>query len=199
MFSGFIASVLVLVLLGFAEPGASQPAGSGLTAAQKQQLHALGFAVAPSSLPPGFHVEKVTVNASARRYTIVYLRGSDGATMTFAGVAAGSDAAPKKKHGFFQGLGSSISQIGHKESTTSVALRSDSAEHVTPEQEQEMSAVSSDSALTGPIHFAPSGRCLKGKPESSKALITNAHFAISACKLKYPDPLIRAYKNLTRL
>lgn len=180
------------------EPGVPQPAGTGLTAAQARQLHALGFAVAPSPLPPGFHVEKVSVNASARRYTIVYLRG-DGATLTFAGVAAGSDTAPKEKHGFFQGLGKSIGQIGHKESTTSVALRSNSAEQVTPEQEQEMSAVSSDSALAGPIHFAVSGGCLKGNPETSKAVITNAHFTVSACKLRHPDPLIRAYKNLARL
>ena len=177
--------------------GVCAAAGAVLTSAEREELHELGFAVVPSVIPAGFHVKHVAINLKARTYQIDYVRAS-GAMLSFAGSAT-DPAPPPKKHGFFGGLGKAIANIGHSASTTSDSLRSNSSEHVTPAQEQEMTAVASDSALTGPIHFENTGGCLVGNPDSTKALISNAHFTVKGCHLTQPDPLIRAYRSVVRL
>jgi hypothetical protein len=177
--------------------GVYAAAGAGLTSAEREELHELGFAVVPSVIPAGFHVEHVAIDLKARTYRIEYVRAG-GAMLSFAG-SANDPAPPPKKHGFFGGLGKAIASIGHSASTTSDSLRSNSSEHVTPAQEQEMTSVASDSALAGPIHFDNAAGCLEGSPDSTKALISNAHFTVRGCHLKQPDPLIRAYKSVVRL
>jgi hypothetical protein len=177
--------------------------GSGLSAAQRQQLHELGFAVVPSEIP-GFHVNKFAMNRKARSYRIDYVR-ADGALVSFAGSAAGArgqQQARPKHRGFFanmSNIGKQIASIGHANAATNESLRSNSSEHVTPAQEQEMTDVTSDSALIGPIHFANADGCLAGTSDSAKALITNARFNVRACHLRRPDALVRAYKSVVRL
>jgi hypothetical protein len=199
MFERLRASIVVaLALLGSASsPAAAQSSATGLSAAQLQQLHELGFAVAPSPVPPGFHVADVQVDTQAHSYTIVYKRASDGAAMSFAG--AQGQAEQKKKGGFLSQVGSTLSGVKNTQNNAETSLRSNSNEQVTPEQEQELTDVTSDSALTGPIHFANNGACLSGSPDATKALITNAHFTVSACNLTRPTPLIRAYKSVVQL
>jgi hypothetical protein len=177
--------------------GVCAAAGAGLTSAEREELHELGFAVVPSVIPAGFRIKHVSINREARSYRIEYVRAG-GAVLTFAGQAS-APAPPPKKRGFFGSLGKTIANIGHSASTTSDSLRSNSSEHVTPAQEQEMTSVASDSALTGPIHFENADGCLQGSPDSTKALITNAHFTVRGCHLTQPDPLIRAYRSVVRL
>jgi hypothetical protein len=175
----------------------AEASDNGLSQPQRVKLHQLGFAVVPDPMPAGFRIKDVRVDTSGRTYEIEYVRARDGATMLFSGSSAAPDAP--KKHGFFSGLGSSLAHLGHTASTTSNSMRSTSSEQTTPEQEQELTSVESDSALTGPIHFANDGGCLKGSPDSSKALITNARFTVQACSMRQPDPLIRAYKSVARV
>jgi hypothetical protein len=202
MFDRLRASIVLAqalaLLAGSSLPAAAQSSATGLSAAQIAQLHQLGFAVAPSPIPPGFHIAEVQVDTAARTYTIVYKRASDGAAMSFAG---GPVEAQKKKS-FLSGVGSVFNSAKNSQNSANTAessLRSNSNEQVTPEQEQEMTDVTSDSALTGPIHFANNGACLSGSPDASKALITDAHFTVSACNLSRPTPLIRAYKSVVQL
>jgi len=178
---------------GFAQQGSD----SGLSRPVQAKLHQLGFAVVPDPVPAGFRIKNVQVDTSGRTYKIEYVRARDGATMLFSGSAAAAD--PPKKRGFFSGLGSSLAHLGHTASTTSSSMRSTSSEQTTPEQEQELTSVESDSALTGPIHFANDHGCLTGSPDSTKALITNAHYTVQACSMRQPDPLIRAYKSVARV
>jgi hypothetical protein len=195
----FAVAALLAVFLTGAGPGFGQEASqSGLTAPERAKLHQLGFAVVPDPVPAGFRIRDVHVDTGGRKYRIEYVRSRDGATMLFEGSARPGDA-PKAHHGLFSGLGKAIAGIGHTANTTSSSMRSTSSEQVTPEQEQEMTSVESDSALTGPIHFANDHGCLKGTPDSGKALITNAHFTVQACSMRQPDPLIRAYKSVVRV
>ncbi len=192
------AAAAVLLAAWSGEACLSQESSSsGLTQAQRTKLHQLGFAVVPNPVPAGFHIKDVRVDTGSRNYSVEYVRSRDNATLLFSGTARAQE--PPKHHSFFGGLGAAIAHIGHGASTTSSSMRSTSSEQVTPEQEQEMTAVESDSALTGPIHFANENGCLKGSPESSKALITNASFTVEGCSLRQPDPLIRAYKSVVRV
>jgi hypothetical protein len=191
------AAVLAAFLLTVAV-FAGENSESGLTRAQLAKLHELGFAVVPDPLPPGFRIKDVRVDTEGQKYSIEYVRPRDGATMLFSG-SAQAQTAPKKHRGFFAGIGSTFANVTHSASTTSSSLRSTSSEQVTPEQEQELTSVESDSVLTGPIHFANDGGCLKGSADSSKALITNAHFTVQGCSMREPDPLIRAYKSFVRV
>ncbi len=203
MFDRLRAAIVVAQLLAVVGssslPAAAQSSPTGLSAAQLEQLHELGFAVAPSPVPPGFRVADVQVDTQARTYTIVYRRASDGAAISFAG---GPLENEKKSHGFLSQVSSVMNGAKNSQNSANTAtssLRSNSNEQVTPEQEQELTDVTSDSALTGPIHFAPSGACLSGSPDAGKALITNAHFTVSACNLTRPTALIRAYKSVVQL
>jgi hypothetical protein len=193
------AAVATLFFAAVGATVSSQEAGdSGLTAAERRKLHQLGFAVVPAPLPPGFAIKDVHVDMGGKKYRVEYVRRRDGATMSFSG-SAQAQSQEKKRRGFFGGIGATIAHLGHSASTTTNTMRSTSSEQTTPEQEQEMTAVESDSALTGPIHFTNARGCLTGSPESSKALITSAHFTVEACSMRQPDPLIRAYKSVVRV
>jgi len=197
-FRCFPAVIAALAVALWSARGLAQEASdTGLSQTERAKLHQLGFAVVPDPVPAGFRIKDVHVDTSGRTYQIEYARARDGATMLFSGSAAAQN--PPKKRGFFSGLGSSLAHLGHTASTTSSSMRSTSSEQTTPEQEQELTSVESDSALTGPIHFTNDHGCLKGSPDSNKALITNAHFTVQACSMRQPDPLIRAYKSVARV
>lgn len=191
------AIACALPLASGAHPAAADSAGTGLSSSQTAQLHGLGFAVVPEPVPPGFVIASVSVDTKARTYAITYKRAKDGATMTFAGGAAGT--APKKHRGFFSSIGQTIGNIGKKSSETQEAMSTQNSEATTPVTEAENSAVAADNPLAGPIHFESSKGCISGSPDPKKAVITDAHFTVSACNLKVPDPLIHAYKSLARI
>ena len=100
---------LVAVLCAATLPRAAPAAGTGLSAAQARTLHALGYAVVPNPLPPGFRVASVSTTPDGSSYRVVYVRNSDGATFTIAGRRGAAEAAsgvaaaspePKKRGGF---------------------------------------------------------------------------------------------------
>jgi len=198
------AGAALLVLAFFVAGGNASAEGSqsGLSATQARDLRGLGFAVAPDPLPPGFSVTSVVVDKHTRHYTISYERAKDGATMIFEGVAAGD--APRKKS-IFDRLGDVVEHkdptpVSSAQADVATVQRKPGSEDTTPAIEAaEHNDVVSDSALAGPIHFDNGGACLTGSPDSSKAEITDAHFTVTACNLRYPDALIRAYKSLVRV
>jgi hypothetical protein len=194
-----------LWLLAFFAGGGTAPAEvstSGLSEAQVRDLRDLGFAVAPEPLPPGFSITSVVVDKKARHYTITYERAKDKATLTFEGAAAGGK--PRKKS-IFDRLGDVVehkdpSPVSSAQADVATVQRQPGSEDTTPAIEAaEHSDVVSDSALAGPIHFDNGGTCLTGSPDASKAEITDAHFTVRACNLRYPEALIRAYKSLVRV
>jgi len=169
---------------------------NGLTTAQQAQLRKLPFAVLPNPLPSGFHVTKVSTDLTNQTYEVDYLRTSDGATMRFAGGGGAnppSGTPPPQKHGFFQQVASTFGKVGNLSSQSS-------AQHETstdPAAEQSNGTVA-DSTLIGPIKFTANGHCLQGVPDASKATIQNASFTVSGCNFSQYDPLIRAYKSVTK-
>ena len=195
MFDRLRTSLAVaLALLGSASsPVAAQSSATGLSPAQLQQLHELGFAVAPRPRSTrlsrcgraGRHASAQLLDrlqTGERRRRDQFRRRSGRGRAKEEGrvpLAGRLDVQRRQEH------------AEHAESS----LRSNSNEQVTPEQEQEMTDVTSDSALTGPIHFANNGACLSGSPDASKALITNAHYHRFGLQPDAANPLIRAYKS----
>jgi hypothetical protein len=186
------------LLLAFSTPPGAANAADGLTAGQRSVLHSFGFAVLPDPVPPGYAISSVHIDSRQRSYTVVYTLVGGRTTLKFSGIANGRGGS-EPHESFFKRLGRSIGGIGKKSGEVTTALRSSSTENVTPVQEQELSNVSADSTLAGPIHFNLQGKCLTGQPDSGKAIITTARFTIIGCYLKRPDPLIHAYHSVARL
>lgn len=176
-------------------------AGNGLSPRQLDDLRALGFAVAPDPVPPGFTIQSFHVDTQERTYEIVYHRDKDDASIRLEGAALGA-GAPDQPEILSQAQQTQtkiqkwLNPFHKTETTTAAAPRTVGAEDTTPAIEAEHTDVVSDSPIVGPIHFQNGGACLTGTPDSSQSTITNAHFSVSACNLRYPDPLIRAYKSL---
>ncbi len=193
------SALFILALCNAAEHAVAEASGNGLSAAQTRDLHELGFAVVPDPLPPGFSISSVTVDKRRHRYTIAYERRKDGALMTFEGEGKGS--GERKRGGFLGTLSDTFDKYGaHKDQAATAQLpRTVGSEDTTPAIEAERTDVVSDSPLVGPIHFTDDGACFSGSPDATKAAITEAHFTVSACNLRAPEPMIRAYKSLVKI
>ncbi len=195
----------------FAFACAAAVAASGLSAGELHKLRAIPFAVVPATVPAGFHGH-VTVNASKHAYTVVYT-GPGGATIRIAGNRRGTRsasgaAATAQPRGLFQKLAGAFSHFGHKVESNASSLhgaggqasRNANADNgKAGEEQEEMTAVSADSPLLGPVNFQRAGKCLSGYNDPSKAAISNASFTVAACNLHEPDALIRAYRSLERV
>ena len=192
--------------LSFAVAGsiaASAANVGGLSATQMRALRQLDFAVVPDPPPTGFHVASIRTDPVAESYRIVYLRPADEATLTIVGRrrTAAPTPAPHEHHGLFQKLAASLDSLGTKTRApgNDVADSRSSNANTPQEEEEEMSSVSADSRVIGPMHFTKDHSCLSGNADSSRALIHNADFTVSGCNLGAPDPLIRAYRSLVRV
>ncbi len=195
----------LVVLVAFAAmtlPAAGgQTLSNGLTSAQAQRLHRLGYAVVPNPAPRGFHVTTVTTAPDNGSYRVVYVRSNDGASLTIVGRrgagapggTAASTPAPKKR-GFLANLGSALGGLGKKASGQQSSGTSSESE----EPLRDTGSIA-DSRLIGPAHFASDGACLKGVADTSKALIRNASFTVQACNFEKSEPVYSAYRSVSRV
>jgi hypothetical protein len=185
-------TMLALALLAQAPSVAAE---GGLSPSQVRQLESVGFAVVPQAPPSGFHARSVSVDPSRRTYTVVYA-GPDGQTITISGSALHGKAAPAsapaaQPHGFFQKLfgGMKSMHVADPNATSNTA----------GEENEEMTAVSADSPLLGPVNFQKGNQCLNATNDPAKAQIRNAQFHVYGCNMREPDALIRAYRSLERV
>jgi hypothetical protein len=175
--------------------GAFAQSRGGLSSAQLARLHQLGIPiVGTGALPAGFRVTQANALPGNRSYRIVYAN-SAGASITFEGgqLSGGSGGAkPPPKQSFFKRLFGNVNKTVHPSSNGS-STTSNEAEG------QGSAAIVADSTLIGPIRFVPSGQCLRGVADASKAQVHGAQFRVSGCNFDDPDPLINAYRHARRL
>lgn len=175
--------------------GALAQARGGLSSAQLQRLHQLGIPiVGTAAVPAGFRVTQATALPGNRSYRIVY-SNTAGESITFEGGQLGGapGAKPPPKHSFFQRLFSNVNKTVHPGANGGSSTTSSEAEG------QGTAAIVADSMLIGPIRFTPSGQCLRGVADASKAQVRGAQFRVSGCNFDDPDPLINAYRHARRL
>jgi len=179
-------------------PASAVAAGSGgLSSAQLQQLHRLNIPViAPSALPHGFHVTKAEALPGGRSYRIVYVKGDSSITFEVGQLSGGQVAAatPAPKRGFLQRMFSGASKIARAPS----AGASPSSATAGEAEGQGTSAIVADSKLIGPVRFIPTGPCLQGTADSTKAQVHGVQVRVSGCNFDDPDTLIGAYKSAHR-
>ena len=189
---------VVAALCAALTPAASVAAGSGgLSSAQLQRLHRLNLPViAPSALPAGFHVTKAEALPGGRSYRIVYVKGD--ASITFeVGQLSGAVAAaatPAPKRGFLQRMFGSASKIARGPSAAATPSSATAGET----EGQGTTAIVADSRLIGPVRFTPTGQCLQGTADSTKAQVHGVQVRVSGCNFDDPDTLIGAYKSAHR-
>jgi hypothetical protein len=178
---------------------ASAEAGNGgLSSAQLQRLHRLHLPViAPSAVPPGFRVTKAEPLPGGHAYRIVYAN-SAGASITFeVGQLSGGQVAaatPAPKRGFLQRL-----LGGAKKAVAGPSTAPGQSSGTAGEAEgQGTSAIVADSKVIGPVRFTPTGQCLQGTADSSKAQVHGVQVRVSGCNFDDPDTLIGAYKSAHR-
>jgi hypothetical protein len=189
----------------------AQAAQGGLTSAQLHELQSLPFAVVPGRIPPGYRVRRVYVDRSSQKYTIEYA-GPRGAQIRISGIAAHdkvkeASGPPKKRHGIFQQIGSAINNLAQntkdinplKSANAKASENANKDSGTSGEEEEEMTSLSADSDLLGPVFFQNKSDCLNGNPDRSRAQIHTAQFTVTGCKLKVPDPLVQFYRGLERV
>lgn len=165
------------------------------SSAQLARLHQLGIPiVGTAAVPAGFRVTQATPLPGNRSYRIVY-SNTAGESITFEGgqlSGASGGAKPAPKHGFLQRLFGNVNKTVHPGANGS-STTSNEAEG------QGAAAIVADSTLIGPIRFTPSGQCLRGVADASKAQVHGAQFRVSGCNFDDPDKLINAYRHARRL
>ena len=179
-------------------PASAEAAGGGLSNAQLQRLRRLNLPViAPSAVPSGFHVTKAEALPGGRSYRIVYVNKA-GASITFeVGQLSGRQVAaatPAPKRGFLQRLLGGTSKIARAPSAGSSPSSGTAGEA----EGQGTSAIVADSRVIGPVRFTPTGQCLQGTADSSKAQVHGVQVRVSGCNFDDPDTLIGAYKSAHR-
>ncbi len=209
----FTSSLLMSVFIAIGGSNiTAQTSRTGLSAAQLAKLHAINIPiVVPVPPPAGFRVARVTPDAYDKSYKIVY-QNTSGATIVFEGtqlysapasaapVAGASPVAaiaePKKNNSIFGFLAKSMHPV---QPATPAAGNPNSGLASETEGQAAMSGIVSDSVLVGPIHFQPAGACLQGKSEVSQAQLRGMRVTVTGCNFDDPDPLVAAYKRLTRV
>lgn len=201
--------VLVLQTLGLTALPAAAAQG-GLSAAQLRELRVVPFAVVPAQAPAGFRVAGVHVDTWNHTYTVVY-KGSGGATIRIfgsqggiRGTGQGASAGTSQPRGLFQKIAGAFSHIGRTSNAFHGAnAQANASANANPgkahEAEEEMSSLSADSPLLGPVDFANRRNCLEGRNDRSKAAIKSASFEVDGCNMRTPDALVRAYRNMERV
>jgi hypothetical protein len=174
--------------------GAFAQARGEPSSAQLARLHQLGIPiVGTAALPAKFRVTQANALPGNRSYRIVYA-DSAGESITFEGGQLGgaTGSKPPPKQSFFKRLFGNVNKTVHPGSNGSSSTSNEA-------EGQAGAAIVADSTLIGPIRFTPSGHCLRGLADASKAQVHGAQFRVSGCNFDDPDLLIAAYRHARRL